>query len=86
MPLVTLYVARVLHALCNGGAGICWGPKVLAEVVKWDGPMSNGDYKEAVVSRCHRLEGACAIALTLRHELFQVQQRYSAQLLESSQN
>ncbi|MCY1439245.1 hypothetical protein D9M71_554760 [compost metagenome] len=32
------------------GPDICWGKKVLAEVVKWDGPMSNGDYKEAVVT------------------------------------
>jgi hypothetical protein len=32
------------------GSDICWGKKVLAEVVKWDGPMTNGDYKEAVVT------------------------------------
>ncbi|MBN3967548.1 hypothetical protein IMW75_20010 [Pseudomonas gregormendelii] len=32
------------------GPDICWGRKELTEVVKWDGPMSNGDYKEAVVS------------------------------------
>lgn len=32
------------------GPDICWGKKVLAEVVKWDGPMSNGDYKEALVT------------------------------------
>ncbi|MDH4555590.1 hypothetical protein E8F11_10440 [Pseudomonas sp. BN417] len=32
------------------GPDICWGKKVLAEVVKWDGPMSNGDYKEATVT------------------------------------
>jgi hypothetical protein len=32
------------------GPDICWGRKELTEVVKWDGPMSNGDYKEALVS------------------------------------
>lgn len=32
------------------GPDICWGEKVLSEVVKWDGPKSNGDYKEAVVT------------------------------------
>ncbi|MGE8190676.1 hypothetical protein [Pseudomonas sp. NPDC086278] len=32
------------------GPDICWGRKELTEVVKWDGPMNNGDYREAVVT------------------------------------
>ena len=32
------------------GPDICWGRKELTEVVKWDGPMDNGDYREAVVT------------------------------------
>lgn len=37
------------------GPDICWGKKVLAEVVKWDGPVSNGDYKEATVQYTYQV-------------------------------
>jgi hypothetical protein len=37
------------------GPDICWGKKVLAEVVEWDGPMSNGGYKEAVVQYTYQV-------------------------------
>lgn len=37
------------------GPDICWGKRVLAEVVKWDGPMSSGGYKEAVVQYTYQV-------------------------------
>jgi hypothetical protein len=35
---------------------LCWGRKVLAKVVKWEGPMKFGDYQEAKITYTYKID------------------------------
>jgi hypothetical protein len=36
---------------------LCWGKKVLHNVVKWEGPRTFGDYQEALVQYQYKIDG-----------------------------
>lgn len=36
---------------------LCWGKKVLHNVVKWEGPRTSGDYQEALVQYQYKIDG-----------------------------
>ncbi|QBE65468.1 hypothetical protein [Pseudoduganella lutea] len=39
---------------------LCWGKKALDKIVKWEGPMSFGEYKEANVVYTYKIDDAAA--------------------------
>lgn len=39
-----------------GAQKLCWGQQALDEVVKWEGPMVYGDYKEALVKYHYKVD------------------------------
>lgn len=63
------------------GGDICYGKKALTKVVKWEGPMKDGDYQEADVKYLYKIDG---LADWTKKAEFRTGFPYAAQIIDEA--